>query len=342
MKILILSHKFYPNIGGIEVNSEVLSQVFVDFGHEVHLMTWTKEEGDKKFPYKLIRNPPIYIQFREHVWCDIVFENNPCLRLSWPVLFTFKPTVIALNTWVSKIDGSIGIQEKLKNKWLNRAQAVIAVSKAVGKHSWPKSIIIGNPYRNTVFKVLPEILKNKTFVFLGRLVSDKGGDLAILAFKEFVSKFKSKNFSLTIIGDGPELLKLKEIVRQVEIEELVTFTGALVGDKLVECLNSHKYLLVPSQWEEPFGNVVLEGMACGCVPIVSDGGGLPDAIGKAGLIFERGNLKSLIDKITFLLENPQVEKKLRQKAKLHLENHTPQLIGTKYLEVLEKALHPYK
>lgn len=34
MKILFLSHKFYPDIGGIEVNSEILATAFHKAGHE--------------------------------------------------------------------------------------------------------------------------------------------------------------------------------------------------------------------------------------------------------------------------------------------------------------------
>ena len=61
---------------------------------------------------------------------------------------------------------------------------------------------------------------------------------------------------------------------------------------MVEELNRHEIMVVPSRWNELFGVVALEGMACGCAMLVSDGGGLPDAVGYAG-----HNLKELIKKI---------------------------------------------
>src|SRR5690606_40338743 len=94
-------------------------------------------------------------------------------------------------------------------------------------------------------------------------------------------------FRLTIIGDGPEAPVLKALAVKYGLEHKVDFKGSLQGKELVDCLNQHKLILVPSRWEEPFGNVALEGMACGCIPVVSDGGGLAEAVGHAGLTFQR-------------------------------------------------------
>ena len=91
--------------------------------------------------------------------------------------------------------------------------------------------------------------------------------------------------SLTVIGAGPELSALKERVTALNLTGRVKFTGGLTGNALVDELRQHKFILIPSKWREPFGVVALEGMAAGCIPIVADGGGLPDAVGNAGVIF---------------------------------------------------------
>src|SRR4051812_33559136 len=108
LKILFLSHKFYPDIGGIEINSEILAYAFSEAGHDVHLLTWSTDSTTKVFPFVVMRNPGKRALFQEHAWADIVFENNPCLRLAWPALLFGRPSVIALNTWVSRSDGKIG------------------------------------------------------------------------------------------------------------------------------------------------------------------------------------------------------------------------------------------
>lgn len=339
MKILFLTHKFYPKIGGIEVNSEILANGFVSKGHQVKILTWTKENGKKSFPYEIIRNPGLKQLLKAHQWADVVFENNPCLRLAWPIFFLKKPSVIALRTWVHRMDGEIAWQDKIKMYWLSKSSGVIAVSEAVRKKTYPKAVVIGNPYRQELFRRISDIKKNRDFVFLGRLVSDKGADLTIKAIHKLkgFKDIKKSDFSLTIIGDGEEMKNLRMLVKKFSLNKQVTFTGSLRGEELVKCLNEHRFILVPSIWEEPFGNVALEGMSCGCLPIVSDGGGLPDAVGKAGIIFQRGNLDSLVDSIKNIYTNPDFEKKLRNNINGHLKAHHPVVVTQKYLNVIEEA-----
>ena len=340
LKILFLTHKFYPELGGIEVNSEILVNAFHAAGHEVRLLTWTRQEGNKTFPFQVIRNPSKLQLFQQHNWADVVYENNPCLQMAWPAVFFNKTSVIALRTWLDHNQGKLGLQSKVKRLWVKRADAVIAVSNAVKEQTWPAATVIGNPYRVNLFKQLPNIDRNRDFVFLGRLVSDKGADLAINAvhqLQNYTSYNNLNKYNLTIIGDGPERESLEKLVFTLGLQDNVTFAGALTGQMLVECLNKHKILLVPSMWAEPFGNVALEGMACGCLPIVSDGGGLTDAVGNAGLIFKRGDVTSLTDTILSILTDKDKERKLRENSTEHLLFHHPQKVSSEYLKVIVNA-----
>jgi glycosyltransferase involved in cell wall biosynthesis len=117
----------------------------------------------------------------------------------------------------------------------------------------------------------------------------------------------------------------------------VHFTGILKGKELVECLNEHTFILVPSIWEEPYGNVVLEGMACGCIPIASNGGGMPEAVGKAGFVFQRGNLDDMVAVITTALTDAGTIVSLRRQATPHLEAHLSDIVSQKYFELIQQA-----
>lgn len=335
LKILFLSHKFYPDIGGIETTSETLAIAFSEAGHQVRVLTWSASEKENRFPFDIIRQPGTSALFQQHRWADIIFENNPAVQLAWPGIFFRRPSVVALHTWISKPNGEVGWKEKLKIQWLRHAKSVIAVSDALRKRIWPAAIVIGNAYKQDVFKRLTDVQKTLDFVFLGRLVSDKGADLAIQAFYKILSADTGKKYQLTIIGDGPELNSLKKMVSESEIENNVIFTGNLLGRELVDCLNKHRYLLVPSVWEEPFGIVALEGMACGCIPIVSDGGGLPDAVGDAGITFRRGDVNDLVKKIQDLMNNKELELQLLNLAESHLTAHQVDVVSQKYLEVIK-------
>jgi glycosyltransferase involved in cell wall biosynthesis len=341
MKILILSNNFFPDIGGIESNSEILGASFTKLGHEVHLLTWTSYDGNVDFPFKIVRNPPFIQLFRSHLWADVILENNPCLRLAWPNLFVKKPSVVVLNTWVSRVNGAIAFQDKLKLRWLKRAGHVIAVSKAIQDTCFKDAIVVGNPYRQGSFYKKENIKASKDFVFLGRLVSDKGASLAIKAIHDFNERSAADlsfvPYELTIIGEGQERSYLEQLTIKLKMQNSVKFTGSLTGEALNNQLNEHKYLLVPSMWKEPFGNVALEGIACGCIPIVSDGGGLPDAVGAAGLTFKSGNLASMVSVIRSLTARPQLQKQLRSNAAAHLKDHHPEVISKKYLAIMADA-----
>lgn len=331
LKILIFSHKFYPDIGGIESISEIFANCFSKAGHEVCLVTWSEDTTCKFFSYKIIRNPGNKKLFQAHRWADVIFENNPCLRMSWPNLIFKKPSVIALNAWLTRVNGKIGIQDKLKLIFLERAKNVVAASNVLRERCWPAAVVIPNPYKEIIFKIIPTINRITDFVFLGRLVSDKGANLAVEAMVYF------PNSRLTIIGDGPELTNLNKLVEKLQLKERIDFTGSLSGNELAKCLNKHQYILVPSIWEEPFGIVVLEGMACGCLPIVSKSGGLPEAVGKAGVTFKKGSVENLVEVINNVIADPAYELELRSYASDHLLAHQSKVIANRYLTIIEQA-----
>lgn len=327
-------------MGGIETNSEILASAFHSYGAEVHVVTWTKDKQKNHFPFKMIRDPDLVQLFREHQWADVLFENNPCLRLSWPNILIRRPLVIAVNTWVNRSKGNKGVQDKLKSLWFKRAKSVIAVSEAVRRKEWPGAVVIENPYNDRLFKITQPAERKIPFVFLGRLVSDKGADQAIRAISRLINeKLLDKNqLQLTIIGDGPERKKLMSLRKELGLYGAIHFTGILKGKGLVECLNQHKFILVPSAWEEPYGNVVLEGMACGCIPVTSNGGGMPEAVGNAGFIFKRNDPEDMVNTLRSILNGTGKVENVLSHASEHLKNHSLEVVAERYFYILKKVV----
>lgn len=336
-KILFISYVFYPHIGGVEINSEIFATEFHNKGHQIRLVTNTSGEGDKTFPFPVIRNPGIAQLIKLHKWADVVFEHQPSLRLSWPKIFFNSKSVIVLCGRVSRSDGRVAIQDIVKRKVIKTADAVVAVSAAIRDTYFPDATVLSNPYRQDLFRNLNTERKALSFVFLGRLVSEKGVHLAIDSIKQLnglISPNQGKP-SFRIIGDGPELHNLKEQVTRNNLETQITFEGRQTGEALVEILNECKYLLVPTN-KEAFGNVALEGMACGCLPIVSDSGGLPDAVGEAGVLFNCGSSESLTAEIMKIINNTDLETFYRSKMAAHLEEHHKARVAQKYLDIVEQ------
>jgi glycosyltransferase involved in cell wall biosynthesis len=105
-------------------------------------------------------------------------------------------------------------------------------------------------------------------------------------------------------------------------------------------LNQHRILAVPSRWEEPFGVVALEGIACGCVVVAADGGGLPEAIGPCGVTFARGDAGALAERFRELLRPGADLRPFHAAAPAHLARHATREVAARYLAVFREALHP--
>lgn len=336
MKILVYSPAFYPNVGGLENVTMILCKEFVKAGHIVKVITSTKSEENEIIEFEIIRNPNFFRIIRELKWCDIFYQPNVSLKGLLPWIIIRKPVVFSHNGWYTRRNGKIGLRDKLKFFFMGCGNN-ISVSTAVAEHIKIKSTIIPNPYDENIFNCDLQIDKTKNLVFVGRLVSDKGADVLLKA----ISKLRSEGlkYNLTIIGSGPEEEKLKEMSKNLKITELITFKGILRNKELAYEISNHKIMVVPSLCNEGFGIVALEGIACGCVVIGSDGGGLKDAIGKCGLTFKNGDYKELANKIKLLMSSDNYLNSFKVHFPEYLEKHKPELVAKKYLEVFEKAMN---
>jgi len=73
------------------------------------------------------------------------------------------------------------------------------------------------------------------------------------------------------------------------------------------------------------------------VVVGSNDGGLPDAIGPAGLLFERGNVSDLARQLRRLMTDSALRQSLRDKAAGHLEPRREEVVCAEYLRILETA-----
>ena len=100
--------------------------------------------------------------------------------------------------------------------------------------------------------------------------------------------------TVDIIGDGPELPQLKEIVQREGMEAGVDFAGWIPHDKLHERLAKAHVLGFPSI-REFGGAIVLEAMALRLVPIVIDYGGPGELVSiDSGVAIPIGNRQCII------------------------------------------------
>ena len=267
-------------------------------------------------------------------WSEVYFQNNISLRTLWPLLISHRPWIVSHQTWLTRVDGRTGWEDRLK-KFVIRFGSPIAISRAVAAPLPVPATLIGNPYQDKLFRVLPGVERTRDLVFLARLVSDKGGDITLAALARL--RDHGMTPGLTVVGDGPERRNLEAMARHLGVDGQVRFLGMQTGETLVRILNEHRIMVVPSQLAEPFGVVALEGIACGCAVVGSEGGGLPDAIGPCGLLFPNGDAVALAERLDRLLIDGNLRAQLRAGADEHLAAHSPRRIAAKYLEMFEKV-----
>jgi glycogen synthase len=335
MNILISCYSFYPSVGGLEEVNALLARAFVARGHAVKVMTMTRSTEPDNDTFDIMREPGTSDLVRAIRWCDVFLQANVSFRLGWPNFFLRRPWVISLHGNLDAEEGRDGIfswKSRLKRLSLFVADRVISVSRAVAIRTFPQALVIGNPYRTDVFQHRPDAARPYDLVFLGRLVSDKGVHILIDALALLGER--DLRPSLLIIGGGPEESALRERCRTYNLTTQVTFAGVRRGEELVEHLNKCRIMVIPSVWEDPSPIVTLEGIACGCVVVAANAGGLPDAVGPCGLIFAKGDAGDLANVLSGLLANEERIRALRLGAADYLFAHRPEAVADNYLRAL--------
>jgi len=335
VKILVYSPAFHPMIGGLENFVAQISRGLDQLGHEVTVATTTPSESADDFPFCVVRRPSPWTLLRLVRWCDVFFHANLSLRGAWPLLLVRRPWLTSHHSWYCRTDGRIAWQDRLKRSAV-RFSTSVAVSRALADDLGGGTSVITNPYREDVFRLLPEVPRDKELLFLGRLVSDKGVDVLLDALAILDAEGIAPP-RLTVVGEGPERPRLAAQAERLGIADRIDFLGTRTGEELVRLLNAHRILVAPSRYNEPFGNVAVEAIACGCVVVGSAGGGLPEAIGPCGRTFPNGDAAALARVLSDLLAHPDEVAHLRRGAPAHLAPHESGLVAAAYSAALARA-----
>src|SRR5262245_24753374 len=341
MKILIHT-RFYPNLGGIETVARLLAHEWHQLGEKVTVVsdvTCTPAER-RKFPFPVYYKPNPVQWLRLMQSADVFVHMNISLKALWPQLIVWRPFVAVNHTYYySGATRYRDWRERLKLHVMKRALN-IAVSESVANRLPAPCVVIPNPVDLPLLQIDGQVSRTRDLVFLGRLVSDKGCDLLIQALGRLAER--GLRPLLTIIGQGPERSMLEQLVVSLNLQAQVVFAGAQASDEVPNLLRQHNIMVVPSLCEESFGVVALEGVACGCVVLGSDGGGLPEAIGPTGTTFRRGDESDLTAKLVHLLSHPGEWVQYRTAAPRHLELHHPARVARRYLDVFGRALQLFQ
>jgi glycosyltransferase involved in cell wall biosynthesis len=314
-RLAVVSPEYPPNIiGGLGTHVHALTSALAHNGLEIQLFVPDRNSYYSHDPRIHIHPVPVSrSQSRADYWlrfaAGVVASAE---RLSRPV------DVIHCHDWATSIAG-LALRRSLlaplvltihrpqsdssllpfENLGLLGADAVIVNSRMVAQElaarnlSSRSPIVIPNGVDLSIFRPPHSTSRRAhTILFVGRLVSQKGVDVLLQAFR--VLLFKIPDARLIIAGDGDQFLYLKRL-----------------------CLYQVARAVAIPSYYEPFGLVALEALACATPVVACETGGLAEVIndGVHGYLVPTNDHLRLAQRLAVLLSNPSHADELGKAAR---------------------------
>ena len=153
---------------------------------------------------------------------------------------------------------------------------------------------------------------------VSRLEHIKGMDLVIPAFAEVRRRFP--DVQLLVVGDGSLRGSMEQQAQELGCADAVTWAGRQPQEALLQYYGEMDIVLMPSR-SEGFGLTAIEAMACGCVVVASDVGGLPEVVsdGVCGLLHRTEDVHDMAEKICSLIASPELCRTMQKNALQHVQ-----------------------
>ncbi|MCT0219804.1 glycosyltransferase family 4 protein [Synechococcus sp. CS-1329] len=341
MRILLIADPQIPvpptHYGGAERIVHLYCQEFARLGHQVHLMA---AQGSQAYGGRLhIHRAPSLryvsrsrrkIQFQlQSLWAarnvDVVFNLGrfdyleALLRVHKPLLHNFPNPIDQgqIDFAEARVGGPFAFHLISENQ---RRHAVIHRPVHV----------IPNPVDAEAF--LPGDGAEGYLAFLGRLTRNKGVDTAIEVARRSGRR-------LVIAGNvsneqgGPEFFR--EQVQPHLDGDRIRWIGPVNDQQKQELLSGAAALLFPIRWEEPFGNVMVEALACGAPVIATRRASTPEVIehGRTGFLCDSSE-RTIDEFVDAVAQVPQLNREHCREAVM--QRFDVRVIAPRVLHVLHE------
>ncbi|MCS4485450.1 N-acetyl-alpha-D-glucosaminyl L-malate synthase BshA [Staphylococcus americanisciuri] len=337
----------YPSIGGSGVIATELGILMAERGHEVHFITSNMPfRLNKPIPnitfhqvdvnqYAVFQYPPYDISLSTKIANVINEYDLDVLHMHYAIPHAICGILarqmsgkdIKIMTTLHGTDITVlGYDHALRNAikfGIEQSDVVTSVSESLMKETYDiiqpnKEIVpIYNFVRESEFpRGYNAELKSsygiaedeKVIIHVSNFRKVKRIDTIIDTFHLIRQQTKAK---LLLIGDGPELLDMREKVRALDLLDDVLFLGK--QDCMSNFYQISDLVLLMSE-KESFGLTLLEAMTTGVVPIGTRAGGIQEVIhhGETGYLVDIGDSQSAANYALKLLSNPTLYATLQQ------------------------------
>jgi glycosyltransferase involved in cell wall biosynthesis len=170
-------------------------------------------------------------------------------------------------------------------------------------------------------------------VCVSRLDAEKGGETLLRAVPHF-----ARGAHLAFVGEGPRRSDWENLAGALGVDDRVHFLG--LRNDVEQLIAAANVVVVPSEYEEAFGQVVVEGMASGRPVVVTRSGAMPDLVGETGIVVPKRDPEALAASVNRLLDDPELAARLgrlgreRAEARFGLERYIDRMVAL-YRHVLD-------
>ncbi|HPQ08502.1 MAG TPA: N-acetyl-alpha-D-glucosaminyl L-malate synthase BshA [Bacteroidia bacterium] len=366
----------YPTFGGSGAVATELGKALANIGHKIHIISYNLPFKLQEFnenimyhevewyEYPLFEYQPYESALISKIVDVALYETLDLLHVHYAIphasaaymakqiLKSKKihlPYITTLHGTDITLVGKDPSFEPVIRFSLNNSDAITAVSKALKKETLQAFKIDNNVEVIPNFIDFEKIRKTKNTAKC--CVSNKTSDEKILmhisnfrkvkriddivkVFAIVRKKIKSK---LVLVGDGPEKPYIERLVRDLNLNKDVIFTGRVVDP--IDVLASADIFLLPSETES-FGLSALEAMSMGVPVISSNSGGITEVNinGKTGYTCNVGDVKTMAHLVIDLLKNEVKYQQFSKNALEHAKKFDVKNILPKYLNLYKKVL----
>jgi glycosyltransferase involved in cell wall biosynthesis len=350
LKVLFITRKFPPLVGGMEMMSFQMYAHFLEMT-EVKLIKWNKPNYTLPLGivYLLIKSV-ISLMRKEF---DVIYVHDALLSILVPILKIFKvPVVITAHgkdvtynrisyqlvipLCLKMCDLVICVSPSTRDACTERGiHRTVVVLNAAGVTQKP--IQITRDAKKVVSKYLGEDLEESVLlVSLGRLVRRKGFGWFI---ESCMPRLNGDSVKYIVIGDGREMESLKEKVSANNLEDSVILSGFVDEYMKWAILYAADIFIMPNIHVdgdmEGFGISAVEAASCGKPVVASDLEGIKEALGhgKAGILLEPENSAEYITTIKELIDDPDECRRIGDSSRDYVfETYSWGRMAKEYLE----------
>jgi glycogen(starch) synthase len=151
-------------------------------------------------------------------------------------------------------------------------------------------------------------------IFAGTLWEGKGAQVVVQALHVLDQMDDMPRFHLRLFGEGGEAFKqyLREIIRELDVEQWVTFHGFAPWQELVQEMHQSDIFVFPSIWNEPFATAPLQAAGCGLPVVATLAGGTPEGFtdGETALLIPPNDAQAMADAIARLVRDEDLRRRL--------------------------------